>query len=510
MQQRKLSAGFSPIAGAAERRLGALISFLVLALIIEIALTHRTLFNDGAFILFNTILERQFIFWETARKSLHALSLWPITFWVKLGWPLDFNTASYLFSAGFFWISVLSLIICYYVLPPDKKGLYFFPLSQWVLGVTPGIGQPTACLVNAVSYYWLVLFFLLYVPLNTFRTRFAFVLLSTPLFLSNELIFVIGIIFALVALNRAKKEEGRAATLLWCFALWSIFAAIVGIYYVVFPWSEDNRTYFLESIFNLYFLYSHDGLNPTSLVCVFGVLSLISLTLAEHVRWLKALMLFLLAFWIAALAFPLLGLLDIESLIMRERPYWGRVWIAISAPILMWCFLRLRNRQIPRVFWFLLAASALILFSISAASNVYYGRFIAQLQASVKACRGEIVIEDSSKMKVPSKVYQNFWSAWTALQISTLVSPDFRVRSVFVVPSDSTQAKEREKLAKFAEMRHGYFDFGEYVLFVKQGVSNCPSDAPIRPEEKSDDQPQATVYPSDLNGQYGKTGSPLI
>lgn len=468
--------GLSEIEQKSENRFLLFLSFLVGTLLVSLTLTHRALFSDGTYAFYHTIYDERFQFYETGRMFIHALDLFPLTFWVQVGLPLaNFSMASYFFSFGFYWVFVVSLAVCYVVLPKDKKYLFFFPLAQWLFGILVGIGQPTTCMLDFVSYFWAVLFVLLYAPLSSWWSRTVFLIFSIPLMLSHEFIGVLGLVLAGFAYLRWLKEEKGLRAILTVFIIWCLLCSILGVYFFVFPTNVGHRDYFMWSMLVMKFLFLGYSLEFSyfALISISVVTTILSWSLLARHRFFKfTLALSSIIAFLTSLVF-VSKLFDYEKILYRELPYDGRVWVSLSVPILLAGFWFSRHRHPPRIIWYLSSLTAFVLVVGHSISNTYFSLYLDQVRQALSSCRGEIELH-SQPPKLQNPELLTFWRNWTTIEASAIVAPGFKVRALFTNRDEFIQKGTIEDLEDTAyRKRSRYFDFSEYFAYVKNGKSGC-------------------------------------
>lgn len=465
----------TPFRERTEKRLLALLSLLALFILLLQTFTHRALLNEGTDLLYKILLNQDFTSLELVRQSFQTLSQWPIASWVKLELPLrDPRLASSLFSLGYYWLHVVSLAVCYFVLPREKKRLFLFPLCQWFFGVALAIGQPTTATLGFISYFWAILFVVSYSSLQSLLSKGLFVLLSLPLIFSHEYVCILGLVLAGVALFRAHHESEGPALLLRVFSAWSLVCALIGGYLALRPTGQTGS--FTKSLLSMDFLFLEKapGVSYLALISVLCTFALLSASIFKKSK-AGQITTFLLSYFAVGFSLYFLSqLLDYATILHREVPYEGRAWVIISVPILLIGFWRAGNHKLPRALWTSLTFSALVLTAGYSIGNLYFLRYLEQVQTYLNSCQGyiELTRNPPPNLFQPSMLSQ-FWSQETGMQLSVLLSPEFKVQTIFSDSDLPAQQEVQKLLSSDRILQHPYYDFSEYLFSVRHGRSGC-------------------------------------
>ncbi len=446
-----------------------ILSLGILFLLFIQTLNHTSLNWDGTHYLFSILSNRTFPFREQPRVSMHTIYYFPIVLWAIMGWHLDFAKSSFLLSIGYYWIYFFSLICCYLVLPKNKKNLFLFPLSQFIFGVSLGIGIPVAAILVFIMYFWAVLFILYFAKLKLFFPKALLVIISLPLMLSHEYIGILGWILVVVSLKRDFRNHKGAGSFFKILAIWYTLSALVGLYFTAFPANYRNLRFFLNSLYRLEFIFYHSGFSLLGLVSVISVINLLGLALSEKLKLAKTVML------VSSLISFIIGsylLLNANEYLTYHVAYYGRVWAALSVPLILVAFWVGGSYKIPRYMMFSMLFSALVIISAHSIMSIHFGNYIANFQKALLTQRGYIELNSPEELQLCSEYIDVFWRDAVIVQASFAYTPDFKIRTIYGLTSaEGFNNYFQERLHNNFDFHkeYYYFDLSKYLDSVKEG-----------------------------------------
>ena len=107
------------------------------------------------------------------------------------------------------WIHILSLSICYFILPSDRKFFFFFPLFAFFTGPLTALDISISVALTVGSYLWAVAFIIHYSNLSLKSHKVFLIISILPLFQSHELMIYMSFFFIALCLLKSKKETDK-------------------------------------------------------------------------------------------------------------------------------------------------------------------------------------------------------------------------------------------------------------------------------------------------------------
>ena len=248
-----------------------------------IILTSHTLFSaglnhGGVFDLLHMVFNNKFFFLERCRYFFHTLYQLPAYFFIKFSSISSLALLNQVFSFGLIWIHIFSLLICYFIIPKNKKHFIFFPLFGFFVGPVVALGISLSVALSVCSYVWLTAFIIYYSDLSKKIHRVVFILIPLPLLLSHELMSYMAwpLIFLCRDKNKREKTLFNKALIVSVifYLLITSFVQISTIFsHVLLMNPSSSLTNFIESLINFRFLFNESKI---ALPVIFSMLILLS------------------------------------------------------------------------------------------------------------------------------------------------------------------------------------------------------------------------------------------
>jgi hypothetical protein len=186
---------------------------------------------------------------------------------------------------------------CWWIAPKDRKAWTLFPLAFLLIGFAPTSMHAVGEAAIATSYYWILLFVLLFKTRST-RQQALFLLLCVPAFWLHEGTFPLTVVLLFAIAMRVDAGVGSPYARLFHGSASFLLAAILAnqIYWVIYPLYPDDRAHIMDGLINFEFLYVDHHFN---LPLVTGVVALFTLSglfvvhalepierATRHARWI--------------------------------------------------------------------------------------------------------------------------------------------------------------------------------------------------------------------------------
>src|SRR5215470_10436057 len=189
------------------------IAFLVYAILAE-----RGFAGDGSHYFLAQLQRPRVYSPEVSRWAANLLTEWPMLLAMRAG-VTDIRTLSWLFGFGLYFPSVATMVLSWWLLPPDRKSLFVLPLLTLVfgwMGMSYGVisqGQVAAL------WFWPTAFAL--AGVGPRAGVVVALVLALPTILMHEALCLYGPILVTLARLRARGERRVTIRGLWVLiGLW--------------------------------------------------------------------------------------------------------------------------------------------------------------------------------------------------------------------------------------------------------------------------------------------------
>ena len=247
-------------------------------------LFSRGLDEDSTVNLLYLIGENEIYFFEDSRLFFHFLYQLPLYLLLQVPFITSISFLSQAFSFSLIAIHILSLIICWLILPKDKKQFIFFPLFGFFVGPVTALGISISVSLLVCSYVYMTAFFIHYSDLSKKTHKFLFILIPIPLFLSHELMsYMAWPLIGLCWWKKINKPYHGNNYIIYFLIGFLIFLSFMNVNFL-FPENDAvkaNLDSFMRGIVDFHFLFStpkNEGNNiPLYIVIIVLLLMLIQI-----------------------------------------------------------------------------------------------------------------------------------------------------------------------------------------------------------------------------------------
>jgi hypothetical protein len=201
------------------------------------SLDARGLYSDGAAYLVNVFAQEWFLLFDT-RTTVQILRQAPIV-------VLSRYTSATLFECGqvftFVMLTLPTLLcaLCWFIAPPNRRAWILFPLASLLIGVAATSMHAIGEAAIATSYYWNLLFLLLFRTRST-NSQIFFLLLCIPAFQLHEGIFPLTAVLLLACAMRTSPTP-RDQIFVGFSTLLLVAIFIQQMRWVIYPQFPNDR-----------------------------------------------------------------------------------------------------------------------------------------------------------------------------------------------------------------------------------------------------------------------------
>lgn len=210
--------------------------------------------------------------------AAHALTQWPMVAALHLG-VTNFIGLRLLHSAGLYYLGPLHLLLCWWLLPAERKQAFFWPLlSLFAASINAWLSSVTETHVMTWLFWPLVLF----TAYGDSRRRGQVVvveLLALASVAAYETMAVQGLLLAGLAGARARRAAGGDRIVWMSLGAWYVMGIGVAAYFAINPRSLANRGAFTTGLLQFAGTRAAD-LNYSALFSVAALIVIVGVLLA--------------------------------------------------------------------------------------------------------------------------------------------------------------------------------------------------------------------------------------
>jgi hypothetical protein len=239
------------------------------------AFASRGLYADGVYFLVKVYELKDLYLVEGARRTVQAIQRAP-TLALRQLTTMELADLGIYLSMSMLLAPILFCVVCWPILPSERKPWIIFPLLHVAIGVSASSFATVGEGAIAASYFWPLLFLLM------FRTRLPgsqalFLLLCLPAFWLHEGAVILMPVLLIVCAIRFKEASGiRERVFLAACALLIASIIFYDISWIVWARRPDQRSAYLASVLSFSFV-AIDG--RVNLPVVNGALALAALSI---------------------------------------------------------------------------------------------------------------------------------------------------------------------------------------------------------------------------------------
>lgn len=292
---------------------------------------------DGAFYFVTLLESRAPTTIEHGRVAAHALTQWPMLVAMHLGLT-NFIGLRLLHSAGLYYLGPLHLLLCWWLLPAERKQqAFFWPLlslfsasmNAWLAVVTE---------THVMTWlFWPLLLFTAYGNGRRWRQVAVVELLALASVAAYETMAVQGLLLAGLAAGRARKATGGERLVWVSLGAWYLAGIGVAVYFSVYPRSVANRGAFTTGL--LQFAGTGRGdLNYPVLFSVAALIAIVAILLAGPLpsRLFQTLMAAAMVVGIMVAMSPILAPASVRVVQQFQARAWVGLLPAALAAVMLW------------------------------------------------------------------------------------------------------------------------------------------------------------------------------
>ena len=405
----------------------------------------RGLYSDGVGYLVTVYGHQWFSLFDT-RTIVQILRQAPVVL-------LSRYTSATLFQCGqvftFVMLSLPTLLcaLCWFIAPHNRKTWVLFPLAYLLIGFAATSIHAIGEAAIAASYYWILLFLLLFRTGST-GGRALFLLLCIPAFRLHEATFPLTAVLVLAIVLCPATD--RRETPFFAFAILLLAAIFVyQVRWVAYPQFPDDRRHIVQGLTRLEFLYVDDHFN---LPLATGALALLALSTvfflfitqpSDRARRLAGMI---------AVAWALVAFAAMAVAVMVEQSFspfaqlQARYHPVIISAVLGTAMILLSRYNLPDRLW-MQPATIFILILLCAAQSVAdvaatrrWNAYVVDLQSRLVNGRG--LIRWETTLHTASERADINWRlmkiGWTLPFSSIAFAPNGVVNAIIAAPIDTT------------------------------------------------------------------------
>src|ERR1700730_2355098 len=242
----------------------------------------RGLYLDGAYYLYRVSEGEWFYIVDLARAAVQALRQAPIVLISEFD-NFSLVQRGQIFSLAMLTIPVIQCAVCWFVAPRSRKAWVLFPIMHLLVGVSATSFNAVGEAIIAASYFWPLLFLLL------FRTRHGasqalFLLLCIPAFFIHEGAFPLMLILLLACAWRARSaQDWREMAFLIVSAALVVSIVLYEVSWLLEPRISGARELALRGLLRREFVYTPVRVNLPVLTGTAALAALVAIFLL-HLR----------------------------------------------------------------------------------------------------------------------------------------------------------------------------------------------------------------------------------
>lgn len=390
---------------------------------------------DGGPFLRDMLSAHSFVFYEQPRQTTQVMLELPVVIAMRLG-IADLYTLCAIWSLTLQLAPLVLTCASYFILPARYRILFVLPVFHYFAGASNVASAGLIEGPTAAAYFWIVFFWLLFVP-ERWMARIAFTLAAIPTIFLHEVMAVLGPILAYAAWWRSGPvTESVSRLFLRAFVIFFLIVTVVQIGYVIVPTSVANRNGFVVQLLGLQWLYT-----TAKLINVPAVLGLLAgLTLLAMWRFAKY------GWWLVC-GFGIAAVVLLETALthgLAEQFYARNHPAMLLLPLSMIALAALRwhkvadrfvsNHALPAIAILAILASGTLLIQVASVRQwaAYVATFRDTLQSRTGLIAWENLMKELPRNKAQLLERTNF--PFTNPDMSLLLARDRHVQSIVMNP----------------------------------------------------------------------------
>lgn len=490
----------------ALKRLNVILLISISCSFISHCVFLRALESDGIEKLAEIIFKNSFTYEETSRIFFHFLYQLPIVLFLKAFSVAPLYLIKFIYSISLLWLHILAFIVCYLILPKEKKEYLCFPLLGFVLGPMASMGLSIYVAFLTYSWIWAVAFIIHYSNLSVKRQKIFFIASISALFFSHEMMSYMAVPLVFFCFKKLNQDNKKNKKIIYAGIFLLIINSFLSAFFVFFPTFVEHRSFFIESLTHFYFFYKGGFYTPIlSSFCVLTIFFLFQKFSFSTSKWL---MLFItpgfLFFCIMNIVTPVYPVF--ENFISFWNEYDKRVWPVISLPFTLLIWWLFENKKIDlykgSLFFLYCVFLSISLTGWRVGSDYRFYQYQTQLAKKLSYCSGYISWEELQEEGVFFKpqFLQKFYDLQedpeehiinaslfysNSFTVNTLIQSHFKPVWLCPKSQDSNTLFVKNKMSykdfiqlncknnSFQKIKLNRFDLSNFINSVKIGRSSC-------------------------------------
>jgi len=373
---------------------------------------------------------------ESSRIFAHVVTQWPIVLTLRAG-VTDITTLLYVHSFGLYYFGPLQLVLCYLIVPRDKRKDLIWPLISLCAASMNGWFQSNSASHIMTYTFWPIILFMLHGKPDQKIYFIVFLCLVFASILFYETMAVQGLVLIGMALWRCHQCSQVRERILWlAVGLWFVLGRSVAIYFILNPRDIHNRDGLMSATFRLAGTHISD-LNYPVIISIIALCLIVFLLFVREISG-KTFVMLIGAFAIAAVLAAFTPVLIPNSL-DQIRQHAARSWIGVLPVGLVLAMIILRRQNAN---WSAVAFErVMIVVGILAFSQLTWQNLAtAQWRGYIKVFQTELsqhegfIPYEESPMAIQSsgiQVIRKLNWGWTNPLMSIVLAPGGRVSTIF-------------------------------------------------------------------------------
>jgi hypothetical protein len=449
-------------------------AYFVFATILAIV-SWRGLVADGVDFFLGLLARPSPTTWDPPRAFAHVLVQWPLVLALRAG-VTDLSTLLHVHSFGLYYLGPLQLILCYLIVPREKRTDLIWPVISLFAG-SMNVWFVAVSESHVMTFiFWPLVMFMFHGRLDQKVRLIVFLSLVLASLRSYETMALQGVVLSGFALWRCRHGTRAGERILWGVIAGLFFLGVgIALHSILNPRDVINRDGLLRDMFRFTGTQLNDLNYPAILsIVALGLLGVLFFDSTVSRRTFRS----LISIFATAAVFVALAPVLIPDSLRPIQQFQARAWIGFlpAALALAMIGLRWQNAQLSAVVF----ERALIVVGILAFSQItwqilataQWRGYIEVFRAELSQNKGFIPYELSPLLRQQDgiQVIRNLGSGWTYPSMSITLAPEGRVSAIFGARPgryqmfDPQNPRELPKLARYG------VDYSTYLQAITYKV----------------------------------------
>jgi len=430
----------------------SILVFCFLLAVVSFVFFSVGLQEDGSHNLAHLLMLEKIRTSETARIFFYYFSMLPLSTYFKTSSSHSLSLITSVYSFSLIYIHILSWILCFLILPKNKKEFIFFPLFSFLTGAFLLLDISVSVALSVCSYLWLVAFMISYFDFSKKIHQFSFFVFAFPLILSHEMMSYLSLFFVFLILVKLKRRiKHTNLQTLFLPLLFFLFLCFLQSFLLFHSLDKSNFNQFQKNLFSFEFLWDDSRIN----LCLF--LSLfIKVVLFLEIFKKKFLSQGFQVFFFFVLTFCFLKLLFLSFPLFEARfwtsDYAGRVYppvLSFPLCLLAWFLAEFKSielkKELSQTFLISCCLLALLFTFYRLKSDKNFYNYRKDFARAVEKCEGIVLLSDFKKD------FTNFKSQWKVTADSLIFPEKQKIKAIIINDLCEKDCKKRNFKHRFMD-----------------------------------------------------------